>query len=138
MLAGDSQGTNIGDIVRNLLASYDVGNAARFRIQGLLHPVDPEIGLALSLTVHELATNATKYGALGNDHGYVEIDWRLTDGRLELSWNEHDGPPVVMPDKEGFGSKLIRRAFPSRYQPQVSISYAADGLKFDLSFTSIA
>jgi two-component sensor histidine kinase len=94
--------------------------------------------LALSLIIHELATNATKYDALGNDHGYVEFDWRLADGRLELSWNEHDGQPVVMPDKEGFGSKLIRRAFPSKYQPKVSISNAPDGLKFGLSFTSIS
>jgi two-component sensor histidine kinase len=138
LLAGDSQGTNIGDIVRNTLASYDVGNAARFRIHGPLRPVDPEIGLALSLIVHELATNATKYGALGNDHGYVDIEWRLTDGRLELSWNEHDGPPVVIPDKEGFGSKLIRRAFPAQYKPLVSISYAPDGLRFGLSFLSVS
>jgi two-component sensor histidine kinase len=136
LLAGDSQGTNIGDIVRNTLASYDVGNAERFRIDGPLHAVDPEVGLALSLIVHELATNATKYGALGHDHGYVEVKWHVADGRLGLTWSEHDGPPVVIPDKEGFGSKLIRRAFPSKYQPEVSISYEPDGLRFGLSFVS--
>lgn len=138
LLAGDSQGANIRDIVRNTLASYDVEDAQRFRIEGPLHPVDPEVGLALSLIFHELATNATKYGALGNDHGYVEVHWSVADGRIELTWNEHDGPPVVIPDKEGFGSKLIRRAFPSKYQPQVSISYAPDGLRFDLSIIDIA
>lgn len=137
LLAGEGQGANISDILRNTLASYDVENANRFRIGGPLHPVDPEVGLALSLIFHELATNATKYGALGNDHGYVEVHWSVADGRIELSWNEHDGPPVVIPDKEGFGSKLIRRAFPSKYQPQVSISYTADGLRFGLSIISI-
>ncbi|MGV1754987.1 sensor histidine kinase [Agrobacterium sp. CG674] len=138
LLAEDSQGANIGDIIRNTLASHDVDNARRFRIEGPFHAVDPELGLGLSLVIHELGTNATKYGALSNECGYISINWRLHEGRLELSWEEYDGPPVNAPDKEGFGSKLIRRAFPAKYQPQVSILYPPDGLRFCLSFTRSA
>jgi two-component sensor histidine kinase len=94
----------------------------------------PEAVTALSLVVHELATNALKYGALSEATGRLEVLWRQNDGRIELDWREIDGPAVKPPENEGFGSKLIRNAFSPTMDPKSETEYAADGLKFHLSF----
>ncbi len=64
--------------------------------------------LALALILHELGTNAVKYGALSNTDGRVTLDWEVADGILRMTWREHGGPPVVAPTRRGFGSKLLR------------------------------
>src|SRR5690606_19524516 len=72
--------------------------------------VPPQIGLPIGMVVHELATNAVKYGALSKPAGRVTVSWDLgsDDGLFRLSWREKDGPVVEVPDEEGFGLKLIR------------------------------
>jgi two-component sensor histidine kinase len=67
----------------------------------------PKHALALSLTLHELATNATKYGALSRPQGHVRVEWRAKDGMLHLDWAESGGPKVVQPIYKGFGSRLL-------------------------------
>ena len=137
LLAKEGNGADIDTVICNTLTPYESVDRQRFHIDGPSIPVDPEVGLALSLIIHELATNATKYGSLRSDDGYVDICWRNEAGRIVLRWTEHDGPPVVVPEKEGFGSKLIRRAFPATFAPDVSVTYASDGLQFQLSFKDI-
>ncbi len=93
----------------------------------------PEPGLALSMIVHELCTNAAKYGALSVPAGTVTFVWRLdgvTDGRARLTfvWQEHDGPPVRVPERSGFGSRLIRRGLNGPSADPVTIDYAPSGL----------
>ena len=70
--------------------------------------------LGLTLVLHELGTNAVKYGALSNESGRIEISWRLDDGgRVALfEWRELAGPPVSPPSRQGFGSALIRKSLP--------------------------
>lgn len=69
--------------------------------------------MGFALALHELATNATKYGALSNGNGVVHIEWKMADGRhphrLHLSWEEKGGPPVETPSQVGFGIQLIQR-----------------------------
>lgn len=137
LLENEGNGSDMAAVIRNTLTPYESSDQSRFHIDGPASPVEPEVGLALSLIIHELATNATKYGALRSEGGYVKIAWQNQAGRILLNWREHDGPPVVVPQKEGFGSKLIRRAFPATYTPEVAISYASDGLRFELSFNDI-
>lgn len=67
----------------------------------------------LSLILHELATNAAKYGALSVPDGCVDLKWAVEDEKVHLSWRERDGPPVVQPARRGFGSRLIERGFGS-------------------------
>jgi two-component sensor histidine kinase len=69
-----------------------------------------ERSLLLTMALHELATNAVKYGALSNRSGKVGIHWQQTDGRLSLVWRESGGPAVRPPEKTGFGSRLLERA----------------------------
>jgi two-component sensor histidine kinase len=83
---------------------------ARFRLAGADDaPLAPELCSLLSLTIHELSTNALKYGALSTPNGCVDIDWGVADGRLTFAWSERGGPPVSPPQSRGYGGVLLRR-----------------------------
>jgi len=86
------------------------------------------------MVVHELATNALKYGALSDPKGRIQNEWVKHCGRIDFSWKEFDGPAVVPPNVAGFGSKLISSAFPMTMEPETNSDFAPDGLKFRLSF----
>ena len=83
------------------------------------------------MIVHELATNALKYGALSNGNGQIAIRWHMQDAedaeRLVIEWQESGGPPVSEPEKRGFGSRLIARGFGNRHD-SVTVDYAPHGL----------
>lgn len=98
-------GANLTDIVARALAAF---TPARLSVSGLGIDVSPKHALALSMALHELATNATKYGALSSPEGRVEVQWRVEDGMLHLDWRESGGPPVAPPAQEGFGSRLLQ------------------------------
>jgi two-component sensor histidine kinase len=82
----------------------------RFRVGGPRLPLPDQQVVSLTLALHELGTNAVKYGALGDPKGWISIEWRDVDGRLQLEWKEHDGPVVKAPSRRGFGSRLLARA----------------------------
>lgn len=89
---------------------------------------------AVALVVHELATNAVKYGALGQDAGHVRIHWSLEDGRLELWWTERGGPPIHrVPERRGFGTTLIARTVERQLKGHVACDWAEEGLTVHLS-----
>lgn len=96
-----------------------------------------EAALALALSVHELATNAVKYGALSNDHGRVEITWRCEEdqdgaARLHFRWQEADGPDVHKPVRRGFGTALLERALVPYFKGSISTDFRPDGLVFEI------
>ena len=94
--------------------------------------LDARQALSVSLVLHELATNATKYGALSTPHGRVLISWRTEndDGgaRLHLQWQEQGGPPVTEPQNGGFGTQLIRRAFAYELGGTAELAFDPAGL----------
>ena len=96
----------------------------RFRVTGASIPVPDQQVVSLSLALHELGTNAVKYGALGEPNGWISIDWTTADRRLRLEWKEHDGPAVVSPKSKGFGSRLLARAALG-----ATVNYESDGLR---------
>jgi PAS domain S-box-containing protein len=102
----------------------------RLDISGPRTIFGPKAALSLALLLHELGTNAVKYGALSNDQGRVAIDWSIegkgSDRMLRLSWVERDGPPVAPPERKGFGSKLLRMGLGGA--GGVDVSYAVTGL----------
>ncbi len=107
----------------------------RFRLSGPSVPLPPQAVLSLSMVIHELATNALKYGALQEPGGFVTIDWHAEDEcQIRLVWQEHCGPAVVPPKSHGFGSKLISSAFPAEYKPEVDLRYEVTGLVCTLRF----
>jgi PAS domain S-box-containing protein len=100
----------LAEIVANALRPFGSQDTRRFLIAGPPIAVRPSAALALSLATHELSTNALKYGALSVAHGHVAITWEIIDGSvLRFNWSEHGGPHVNIPDRRGFGTKLVER-----------------------------
>jgi two-component sensor histidine kinase len=90
------------------------------------------MALSLSMALHELGTNAAKYGALSVPEGRVRIDWTVTPGptaaRLTLTWTESGGPPVTVPTRRGFGSRLIERGLTAELSGEARIDFAPEGV----------
>jgi two-component sensor histidine kinase len=80
------------------------------------------------MAMHELATNAAKYGCLSNATGRVAVTWAMRDGTLTLTWREHGGPPVKAPARRGFGSRLLEQSVAHDLGGACRLDYAADGL----------
>ena len=107
-------GAAVGEVVERALEPFRDQSPARFRIEGHDALLSAKKALLTVMILHELGTNAVKYGALSSDNGRVSVTWELTneanDSRLRLHWRESGGPPVQPPDRKGFGSTLIERA----------------------------
>ncbi|MQK85056.1 sensor histidine kinase, partial [Escherichia coli] len=91
----------------------------RFKISGPQVSLIPQQGLSVGLVIHELATNASKYGALSKANGIVDIAWKVADDELQLVWAEKDGPAVKQPDQEGFGLALVKGEIAYRLRGEV-------------------
>lgn len=116
-------------------AAVDVHDGARFRLDGPAVTLPPSLAISMALALHELATNAIKYGALSTPAGSVDLCWRITDGAvagLTLEWRESGGPPVALPTRRGFGTTLIERTLRAAFKAEAHIDYAPTGLVFRL------
>lgn len=123
-------GADLHEVAERLVALH--GGAARFELSGPAVRLSPKTALALSMALHELATNAIKYGALSTAAGRVRIAWDLAPGpgaeRLDLTWTESGGPPVEPPAERGFGSRLIERGLAAELSGSATIDFHPDGV----------
>jgi PAS domain S-box-containing protein len=121
----------IRTVVDGALAPHDPGN--RIQVAGPELNLDAQSALSLALTLHELATNAAKYGALSNQLGQVDVTWEVVEQEaariLRLRWEEKGGPPVTEPMRKGFGSRLIERSLAAETGGQARIEFAPTGLQ---------
>lgn len=127
------EGAGLRDLADTALQPFEVaGLAERFTIQGDNLRLPPKTTLSLAIALHELATNAVKYGAFSNDTGTIAIRWTVTPGtagnRLVLRWQEQGGPPVIPPTRRGFGSWVIERGLAHELSGTVALDYLAGGL----------
>ncbi len=110
------EGAEFGDLARSQLAAYLTDDPQRLLFDGDAVMIPPDFATPLGLVLHELATNAAKYGALSVGTGQVLLSWGLQrengDRQLEVRWQETGGPPVIKPDRVGFGGSLIERSLP--------------------------
>ncbi len=119
----------VADAIRPL-ESAD-GRASRFRVVGPALRLPPRLALSIAMALHELGTNAVKYGALSAEGGGVEIAWtvrREAETHLHLRWAESGGPPVTKPTRTGFGSRLIERSLARELAGEVTLSYEPTGV----------
>jgi PAS domain S-box-containing protein len=100
-------GAEVQDIVAKVLTPFRAGE--RIAVKGGKARLPPKFALSLALALHELATNAVKYGALANDKGRIAVGWKVTKDRLALRWKEQGGPAVKPPQRKGFGTRLMER-----------------------------
>jgi PAS domain S-box-containing protein len=126
------EGALLHDLVADVFEPYRSDREGRIRRQGGKVHLAPRMALALSLALHELATNAAKYGALSNATGEVSLTWMVdhtrTPSLLLLRWKESGGPAVEPPTRKGFGSRLIERSLAQDLDGEVRIEYAPTGL----------
>jgi PAS domain S-box-containing protein len=125
---GSWDSAELGDVVAQLL---NVHGHQRFEIKGPDVQLSSRSTLALTLALHELATNAAKYGALSIPTGKVTITWSVEQGvtsSLAFRWQERYGPPVSRPSRSGFGSQLIERVLAFELDGQVDINYQREGV----------
>ncbi len=127
LTASDWSGVSLTEIVHSELQPF----GGRIVIDGVNVLLDPKHAQNFSLALHELATNAAKYGALSNGNGQVGVSWALTTQRktntLRFQWRESGGPPVARPTRYGFGTALLRTTF-----PDARIDYATEGLSCEI------
>jgi two-component sensor histidine kinase/PAS domain-containing protein len=125
-------GASVSDIVTRALQAFPPG---RVTVSGAGVDLSPRHALALSLVLHELGTNATKYGSLSNSEGRVSVRWGVQDGRLQLFWEESGGPAVTPPTKTGFGSRMIEQLVVSELGGDLKLDYAPSGLRCQMTAT---
>lgn len=127
--------SNWGDTSLAELASETLqatwSHDARIRLQGPRVILQPKQAVTLAMALHELCTNAIKYGALSTESGHVEIHWSVLgqpEPRLKLVWRESGGPPVEQPRRRGFGSRMVLQALAHEFAGQVTMDFRPDGL----------
>ena len=122
---------DVRDVIRAAIEPHRVGGD-RITINGSSYRLTSQQALGLSLAIHELATNAAKYGALSSDGGQIDISWSLVESTFIFQWIEHGGPPVTPPTRQGFGSKLIERIVGSYFGGTGRLQYDPCGVRFEL------
>ena len=128
------QGSELQDVVDRVLQPYLLNSPEQVRMFGPNVPLSPRLAVVLSMIVHEIATNAAKYGALSNDTGTVALDWEVitedAKARLRLIWTEAGGPHVVAPVQRGFGSRLIERSARDQLGGEATVDFLPRGVVY--------
>jgi PAS domain S-box-containing protein len=130
------RGADLGEIVRTEMNPY----AGRVQVEGPSVMLNARAAQNFALALHELATNAAKYGALSNSTGRVHVSWLKGPDRLTFRWEEQGGPPVRPPGQRGFGSVVLEQVMAEYFEEPPRIDFASSGIRYSLtgSLDSIA
>jgi PAS domain S-box-containing protein len=127
-------GADLRSLVTQELSPYSREGDGQARIEGPQLMVEPDAAQAIAVTLHELATNAAKYGALSVPEGYVQVEWsRAADGRLVLRWTEANGPAVTPPTHQGFGTRVMEKMITHHLGGQIRFAWRAQGLACEIT-----
>jgi len=120
------------ELVANALDAHN-DTGTRIAIEGPEMAVSPKSAITLAMTLHELATNSVKYGALSAPDGFIRVSWRTEDGRFLLEWKDCNGPACTPPSKTGFGTRMLTRALAAELGGKAKLDYELDGLRYEIS-----
>jgi two-component system CheB/CheR fusion protein len=133
LVESEWRGADLRGLAERQLGAYVEGG--RVTLSGQPVALSADIATPLGLVLHELATNAIKYGALSNDNGHVEVSWEIEKGnkgsRLKFIWQERDGPRVNAPTRKGLGSQLVQQGVPGA---AVRYDFLPGGARCSISF----
>jgi PAS domain S-box-containing protein len=133
LVRNEWKGIDIDELVRSQLAHFADLVGSRITAHGAHLRVNATSAQAIGLALHELATNAAKYGALSTHGGRVEICWEASDETFTMSWTEREGPPVSAPKRRGFGTTVVERMAVRSLGGAVDLDYAPSGLTWRLT-----
>jgi len=132
LLASNHEAIDANGVIRATLVPFDEETSSRIRISGPDLQLSESLGGGLALAVHELATNALKYGALSVPGGTISLTWNVTTGgdadEVVFEWKERGGPPPAPPTREGFGNRVIKSVTAREKTGSVTIEYPPDGV----------
>jgi PAS domain S-box-containing protein len=126
-------GVDIEDLTRAQLAHFANLIGSRIDVHGPKLRLKPTSAQAIGLALHELATNAGKYGALSTDTGHVDIGWGADGHTFSMSWTERDGPPVSVPKRRGFGTTVMKAMAERSVDGTVDLDYPPSGVTWRLT-----
>lgn len=130
-------GAEIRDIINGELKPYDEG-LKHVLIEGPILRLPTETALTFGMAIHELATNAVKYGALSTSEGNIQVRWERNSDGVTVTWRESGGPPVAVPKRKGFGSQLLQKILAKQLRGSVDLSYEPSGLVVTIKMTDEA
>jgi PAS domain S-box-containing protein len=133
LVRNEWQGVDVEELVRAQLAYFADFVGSRIAVRGPKLRLNASAAQAIGLALHELATNAGKYGALSTDVGHVEVGWGVDGDIFAMSWIERNGPPVRHPERHGFGSTVIDSMAKLSVGGEVELNYATSGLMWRLT-----
>ncbi|HXX25228.1 MAG TPA: HWE histidine kinase domain-containing protein [Pseudolabrys sp.] len=129
------EGTTVAfeDVLHSELDPFDDGTQGRVHLEGPRVELNSRLAVALGMAIHELTTNAARFGALSVYGGKVDVNWSVVIGKerrtLKFDWVETDGPLVTAPSRQGFGSRLLDFVLPGQIQAQSRIDFAPRGVR---------
>jgi two-component system CheB/CheR fusion protein len=131
------EGVEIEALIRDQLAPFLDRADARLVLSGPTLDLKPNGAQDLGIVLHELATNASKYGALTAPTGRILVEWRVViapdaEALFHMSWKEEQGPSVVAPTRAGFGGQVIRQVMTKAHNANIAVDYAPEGLAWRL------
>jgi len=133
LLSEEGAAVSFADILHNELDPFDDGSEDRICLEGPRVEIASRLAVSLGMAIHELTTNAAKYGALSVYGGKVAVRWRVTieasRRTLEFEWAESGGPVVGAPTRQGFGSRLLDFVLPGQIQAQSRVDYRPEGVR---------
>ena len=128
-------GAELRSIVMQELSPYSRDGDGRAHIEGPLLLLEPDTAQAIAITLHELTTNAAKYGALSVSDGRIHVEWSQTQsGRVALRWTETHGPAVKQPTRQGFGTRVIESVIGTHLKGQVRFVWSEQGLACEIAW----
>ncbi len=131
------EGADIREVARETLEPFASAYPDRIQVDGPPVPMSPRSVVMLSMVLHELATNAAKYGALSGSAGRVVVEWAIKPiDNVELHWSEFDGPPIEKPQHSGFGTTLIEKGFAAQIGGTATLRFDPKGLCCTLEFSA--
>jgi PAS domain S-box-containing protein len=133
LIRNEWKGVDVEDLVRAQLAHFADLVGSRIDLDGPKLRLNAAAAQAIGLALHELATNAGKYGALSTDRGRVDVCWGTASDTFTMSWIEYDGPPVSAPKRRGFGTIVIETMAKHSLDAAVELDYAPSGVTWRLA-----
>jgi two-component sensor histidine kinase len=133
LVRGDWRGAELAELVAETVQPY-LPREEALRAEGPAVQLQPAAASSLAMILHELATNAAKYGAWSREGGAVSLEWRREGGELRLVWRESGGPAAATPARRGFGTRMIEHNTAYELGGRASLDFRAEGLVCEIAF----
>jgi PAS domain S-box-containing protein len=123
------EGADLGRLVEEEVAPYQVRDAEKISASGPAVLLPPATAQTIALALHELVTNAAKYGSLSTESGHVKLTWQVQPGKLQLNWVESGGPRIKQPNRRGYGMRVVKAGIEGQLGGLVGFDWQPDGLR---------